>query len=175
MITGFFRLKDRTSRRPGFAREGRLRHLKRRVPEIARYLRSAFGLLLEMEELWLQTRQRGETEQRVVEELSRMRGELRRSLRLSELQTAYVNARARVPSIRVPSRLVLLREKLSVSRVASLRDTRRDLELYWRATRDRLRRGRVDALLRFDRLALNALREVRLATGFFIALATGEG
>jgi hypothetical protein len=141
---------------------------------MARYLRSAFGLLLEMEELWLQTRKRGETETKVFEELARMQAGLHRSLRLSELQTAYANVRASLPSVRVPSRFVLLRDRLSVRRAAYLRETRRDLALFWRSTLARLRRGRVDALLRLDRLALNALREVRLATGFVIALATGE-
>ncbi|MGA2157192.1 MAG: radical SAM protein, partial [Bryobacteraceae bacterium] len=38
MLTGFFRLKDRTTRRPGFAREGRVAHLRRRIPEVQRLL-----------------------------------------------------------------------------------------------------------------------------------------
>ena len=74
MITGFFPLKDRRTRRPGFEREGRLAHAWRRIPEIYKYCRGAFRLTLEMEELWLQTRRRSETEKRVVEELARMLG-----------------------------------------------------------------------------------------------------
>jgi radical SAM superfamily enzyme YgiQ (UPF0313 family) len=56
MITGFFRLKDRTERRRGFAVEGRWAHLRRRVPEALGQLRAYLRLFLEMEELWLQTR-----------------------------------------------------------------------------------------------------------------------
>jgi len=58
MITGFLRLKDRTQRRRGYAVEGRLAHLKRRVPEIATQWRGYLRLFFEMEELWLQTRHR---------------------------------------------------------------------------------------------------------------------
>jgi radical SAM superfamily enzyme YgiQ (UPF0313 family) len=56
MITGLLRLKDRTQRRRGFAVEGRLAHLRRRVPEIAAQLRAYAGLFVEMQDLWLQTR-----------------------------------------------------------------------------------------------------------------------
>jgi radical SAM superfamily enzyme YgiQ (UPF0313 family) len=170
MVTGFFPLKERRTRRPGFPREGRLAHAVRRVPEIVRYTRGAIRLTLEFEELWLQTRKRSETEVRVHQELSRMRGELARSLRVSELRTAYLRAKAAIPSIEVPSRLRLWKAKLSLVQASRLRETRRDLHLFW----DRLRRGRIDALVRFDRIALNALREVRIAAGFFLALALGN-
>ncbi len=173
MIAGFFPLKDRTTRRPGFTREGRLAHAGRRIPEIYRYCRDAIRLTLEMEELWLQTRRRSETERRVVEELARMRTELHRNLRMSELQTAFARARARIPSLEVPSRLSLAREKFSVREVSRLRETRRDLETYWNGFYGRLRQGRLWALLRVDRISLNVLREIRLAIGFFIALSAG--
>ncbi len=174
MITGFFPLKDRKSRRPGFTREGVFAHTRRRIPEIFRYVRGAIRLTLEFEELWLQTRKRSETEVRVHAELSRMREELARSLRVSELRTAYVRAKSAIPSIEVPSRLRLLKAKLSVLQASRLRETRSDLHSYWNRLRSRLRRGRVDALLRFDRIALNALREVRITAGFFVALALGK-
>ncbi len=174
MIAGFFRLKDRRARPRGLAPEGRLKHLRRRVPEVVKYLRDTIRLTLEMEELWLQTRKRSETELRVIEELTRMRADLKlkRSLKISELRTAYARAAARLPSIEVPSRLRLLREKLSFHRVSGLRETRLDLEAYWSSTRQRLRRGRVDVLLRVDRILMNALRELRVAAGFMISMTT---
>jgi hypothetical protein len=175
MITGFFRFRDRSSRRPGLAVEGRLAHARRRIPEIYRYVRGAIRLTLEFEELWLQTRTRSETEHRLHEELSRMRQDLSRSLRISELRTAYLRAKAAIPTLEVPSRFRLLEGKLSVLEVSRLRETRSDLTRYWERLRGRLRHGRVDALLRLDRIALNALREVRLTAGFFVALAAGDG
>jgi radical SAM superfamily enzyme YgiQ (UPF0313 family) len=174
MITGFFPLKDRRSRRRGFPREGVCSHARRRIPEMFRYARGAIRLTLEFEELWLQTRKRSETEMRVHEELRRMREELARSLRVSELRTAYLRAKAAIPGIEVPSRLRLWKTKLSLLQASRLRETRSDLHLFWIRLQDRLRQGRLDALLRFDRIALNALREVRIAAGFFLALALGN-
>lgn len=172
MLTGFFRLKDRATRRGCFEREGRLAHLRRRVPEIYRFLRGALRLTLEMEELWLETRKRSETECRVLEELARFRAGLHRGLRISELQAAYIRAKAHVPSIEVPSRLSLFWEKDPLFRVSRLRQTRRDLAKFWIGVGWHLRHGRIEVLLRLDRIALNTLREIRLASGFLIALAT---
>ncbi len=172
MLTGLFRLKDRTSRRACFPQEGRLAHLARRGREISAYLRDLVRLTLEMEELWLATRQHSETEKRVLEELARMRRELRRGLRLGELQAAYVRVKAQWPSIQVPSRLRLAWERMSLWQVSRGRQTRRDLLRFWIGLRWHVRRGRIAALLRVDQIAWNALREFRLATGFLIAMMT---
>jgi hypothetical protein len=173
MITGLFRIKDRKTRRSLFPRESRFAHIQRRVPEIFQYVRDAVRLLMEMEELWLQTRKRSETELRVIEELARMRVTLRRSLRVSELQAAYAQAKAKLPTIQVPSRPSLFMKKLSVLHASRLRETREDLSRYWANLRQRIRQGHIEVLLRVDRMALNILREVRLAAGFLIALSTG--
>lgn len=46
--------------------------------------------------------QASDTEVCVIEELAALRAELRRSLRISDLQAAYVRAKTRIPSIEVP-------------------------------------------------------------------------
>ena len=56
MITGFFRLKGRTSRRPTFPIERRWPFWRRRASEIAHTLRAYARLYLEMQQLWLLTR-----------------------------------------------------------------------------------------------------------------------
>jgi radical SAM superfamily enzyme YgiQ (UPF0313 family) len=56
MVTGLFRMKDRTSRRPSFPLERRWPFFKRRAAEIATLLREYLKLYLEMQELWLRTR-----------------------------------------------------------------------------------------------------------------------
>ncbi len=56
MVTGFFRLKDRLSRRPSFPIEGRWQFFKRRVRESAHITLAYARLWLEMQELWLATR-----------------------------------------------------------------------------------------------------------------------
>ncbi len=60
MVTGFFRMKDRLSRRPGFPIEGRWQFFKRRCRENAHITLAYAKLLLEMQELWLATRIRHE-------------------------------------------------------------------------------------------------------------------
>jgi hypothetical protein len=173
MLTGFVRLKDRVSRRDCFRQESRLAHLRRRIPEVAKFLRGTLRLALEMEELWLATRKRSETEFRVIEELAVMRAELRGRLRISDLQGAYIRAKARMPSIEVPSRLSLFRERASLLRVSCLRQTRRDLARFWIGVRREFRQGRIGTVLWAVRIALNALLEIRLAASFLTALMTG--
>ena len=172
MQAGLVRLKDRESRRACFPQESRLAHLRRRIPEICTVLRGILRLTLEMEELWLATRKRSDTEARVLEELALMRAE-RSRLRISELQAAYVRAKAQMPSIEVPSRLSLFCEQASLLRANRLRQTRRDLARFWISLRRQFRQGRIWTLLRVDRIALNALREIRLAAGFVTAVMTG--
>jgi len=56
MVTGFFRLKDRRSRRPSLPIEGRWGFAGRRLRETARLLREYARIYVEMQDLWLQTR-----------------------------------------------------------------------------------------------------------------------
>jgi hypothetical protein len=125
-----------------------------------------------MEELWLATRRVGETETLVLEELAKMRSGVCRRLRVSELRAAYLRAKAQMPSIKVPSRLRLWWEQVALFRASQLYDSRRDLARFWIQMRWRLRHGRIEGLLRLDQIALNAYRELRLASGFLMALVT---
>lgn len=175
MLTGFFRLKDRSTRRPGFEPEGWWRHLRRRIPEVLRLLRSSARLMLEMEELWLATRRVSETETLVLEELARIRSGMRRRLRVTDLQAAYLRAKARMPSIQVPSRFHLLWEQIALFRASQPCDSRRDLARFWIRTRWLLRHRRIEGLLRLDQIALNGYRELRLVSGFLVALSDRAG
>jgi len=56
MVTGLFRLKDRTSRRPTFPVERRWSFARRRAREIAHMLREYARLYVEMQHLWRLTR-----------------------------------------------------------------------------------------------------------------------
>jgi radical SAM superfamily enzyme YgiQ (UPF0313 family) len=60
MVTGFVRLKDRRSRRPGFPIEGRWAFMRRRVRDLTSLMVGYGKLILEMQELWLATRIRRE-------------------------------------------------------------------------------------------------------------------
>ncbi len=98
MIAGFFRLKDRRCRRPGFAVDPWPVHLWKRTREVLHLLRSWAGLIKEMEEIWLATRPRSERERQVVKEIERLQGEIWRALRIPEWQQAYAETKAALPA-----------------------------------------------------------------------------
>ena len=132
MLHGFFRRKDRTDRRPGYAVESRAQHFFRRTREVAVTLRSWMLLLLEMEELWLQTRIRSDAEKRLCLEIEHLRKQLKRNLRSAELQLAHMRTRLHFPEIRVPSRLSLMFRAFNFSMSKRLTYSRSDLKLFWR-------------------------------------------
>jgi len=98
MIAGFFRLKDRLSRRPGYAMDPFPVHLWKRTKEVIRLFGAWARFLKEMEEIWLQTRPRSERERRFVAEIERIQGEIWQTLRIAEWQKAYTDAKAALPA-----------------------------------------------------------------------------
>jgi radical SAM superfamily enzyme YgiQ (UPF0313 family) len=166
MTHGFFRLKDRTDRRTGFAVESRMRHFVRRFREVRSLLRNWISLVLEMEELWLQTRKRSEAEIRLLAEIMRLRQEVNRNLRSAELQIAHVRTRIQFPELRVPSRLALAFRNLNFRMAKRITYTRGDLALFWnRSCRPKM------VLFRPDRVIVNFLKDIQLFLLFVRDLA----
>ena len=93
MVAGFFRLKDRSNRRPGYAVDSLPVHAWKRAKEIARLAISWAKFLKEMEEVWLQTRKKSETEERWLGQIQKIQGEIWQALRIGELQKLYDNAK----------------------------------------------------------------------------------
>ncbi len=166
MIHGFFRIKDRMDRRPGFAVESRLKHLVRRSRELRSLARSWISLLLEMEELWLQTRKRSEAEKRLLAEIKNLRAGVNRNLLAAELQLAHARARLNFPEVHVPSRLALAFRALNFRMAKRVTYTRADLRLFWEKTRKRKM-----FLLRPHKIVLNFLRDAQLFVLFLRDLA----
>ncbi len=98
MIAGFFRLKERTSKRPGFAVDPLPVHLWKRSKEVLKLFRSWLYFLKEMEEIWLQTRKKSEKEDRWLEEIQRVQGEIWQTLKIEEWQKVFGKARATLPA-----------------------------------------------------------------------------
>ncbi len=166
MIHGFFRLKDRKDRRFGFAVESRARHFSRRWRDFRDLIRSWTSLVLEMEELWLQTRKRSEAEIRLLAEIKRLRQEVNRNLHSADLQLAHVRARIHFPELGVPSRLSLAFRNLNFQMAKRITYSRADLELFWKRTcRPKM------LLLRPDKVILNLLKDVQLFVLFVRELA----
>jgi hypothetical protein len=98
MIAGFFRLKDRKQRRPGFAVDALPVHAWKRAKEITRLFLAWARFLKEMEEVWLQTRKKSETEERWLAEVQNIQGEIWDTLKISELQKFYRNMQETLPA-----------------------------------------------------------------------------
>ncbi len=98
MIAGFFRLKERRSRRPGFSIDSLPVHLWKRAKDVLSLFVSWARFLKEMEEIWLQTRPRSEREKRALEEIQRVQGEIWQTLKIAEWQKAYNDAKVALPA-----------------------------------------------------------------------------
>jgi hypothetical protein len=166
MMCGFFRLKGRKNRRPGSAALSPWAYYTARAKEIRAHLTGMVRILLEMEELWLQTRHPSEAERRIVEELAKVRAAYGR-LKLADLQSAYLRAKAHFPALHVPSKLHLLWARwvplLAPNKVYS----RADLDSFWQAAKTywiERRWFRIPP----HRLALNLFREAQLSLLFLL-------
>jgi radical SAM superfamily enzyme YgiQ (UPF0313 family) len=169
MMCGFFRLKGRRNRRPGYPILSRWEYCKERAREIRTHLGSMVRILLEMEELWLQTRHPSEAEQRVVEELAKIRAAYEK-VNVADLQSAFQRAKAQFPALRVPSKLHLFWGKWSPLVVPNKVYTRADLEFFWSTIRQRWAERRWFRIP-VHRVVINLFRDVQLSLLFFFHLA----
>ena len=129
-----------------------------------------FRLLFEMEELWLQSRQQGQAEQRVIEELCKIRAAACGRLKLADLQLAYRQAKSHFPELRVPSKLLLLWAKCYPLLAPGKVLTRADLDCFWHTVRQRWTQRRWFQIPPF-RLAFSLFRDAQLCLVFFAHLA----
>ncbi len=135
MIAGFFRLKDRRARRPGFSVDWLPVHLWKRTKEVIQLFGAWARFLKEMEEIWLQTRPRSEREKQFVEDIERIQGEIWQTLRIAEWQKAYSDAKVALPA----KARVLLDPFEDLSSKILL--TRKDLDVFltqWEGLQSRL-------------------------------------
>lgn len=196
MICGFFRLKDRLQRRPGYAPEGRWVHLRRRIPEVVHTARGCWRLYLEMQEVWLATRGRaqvqaniaqfwkqyedlrermGESRARASEKLSQHVADMRTGAgeylhRAGQAAEHFSGRLSRIRPTGTPSPSWLRR----LNPFAVKTHTRMHLNEYWRQTWHKLRRGRLLAINPV-RLTWNFLRDIKLFTAFNISLIRSTG
>jgi radical SAM superfamily enzyme YgiQ (UPF0313 family) len=173
MMCGFFRLKGRRIRRPGYPVLSRWAYWRVRAREIYDDLAGMARVLSEMQELWLQTRRRGEAEQRIVEELNRIRASARGQLKLADLQLAHLRAKMHFPALRVPSKLRLAWARWSPLTAPGLVYTRADLDAFWRSVK---RHWAAHRWFRIPphRLVMNLFRDAQLSLMFFYHLARAE-
>jgi radical SAM superfamily enzyme YgiQ (UPF0313 family) len=164
MMCGYFRLKGRTARRPGFPILSRWDYYTGRVKEVRDYLRGMLRILAEMEELWLQTRHPSAAEQRVAEEYAKLRQKYDQ-FKLSDLQAAYLRANEHFPSLHVPSKVQLFWAKWNPLLFHNSVYTRADLHDFWTRVSERWRE---QSWFRIPvhKVPLNLLRDLQLSALF---------
>jgi radical SAM superfamily enzyme YgiQ (UPF0313 family) len=164
MMCGYFRLKGRKTRRPGLPIAPPWEYYTHRVKETYHHLRGMLRVLAEMEELWLQTRYPSAAEQRVVEELGKIRDKYDQ-LKLSDLQAAYQRAKEHFPSLHVPSKVHLFWAKWSPLLVQNKVYTRADLHAFWTNVRQRWDEQHWFRIP-IHKVPLNLLRDLQLSALF---------
>jgi len=196
MLTGFFRLKDRKERRPGFAIEPWPVYVRRRVREVAHTLRGWLALYFELEELWLQTRVPGSKikavaalRDRLVEQIGGLKQNVQDAGETFCCTVAQVraalgenieSARAKLAGVSLPdagrgigragrSSWSWLKRNLNVLSLRGV-STRRQLNAFWKQTLDSLKRGKIWKVNPFL-LVWNFLRDARLSLSFGVILA----
>jgi len=97
MVAGFFRLKDRKNRRAGYAVDSIPVHLWKRSKEITTLLLTWANFVKEMEEVWLQTRKKSETEERWLDQIQKLQSDIWQALRIGEIHKLYHNAKETLP------------------------------------------------------------------------------
>jgi hypothetical protein len=168
MMCGLLRLKGRKNRRPGYPILSRWAYYISRAREIRAHLAGMARILLEMEELWLQTRHPSEAEQRVVEELCKIRAAYGR-MNLADLQLAYLRAKSHYPTLRVPSKLTLFWAKWYPVLASNMVYTRADLDGFWRGVKERWAERRW-LRIPVHQVAFNLFRDAQVSLLFFFYL-----
>jgi hypothetical protein len=160
MIAGFFRLKDRRSRRPGLAIDPLPVHFWKRAKEVFHLFNSWAKFLKEMEEVWLQTRKKSDREERWLEEAQRIQGEIWRALKIPEWQRTYSNAKVTLsgksralldPFEELSSKILFSRQDLDafLRRWAGLQPRLQEMRLH--LTNGEAAHGWLDEMVRMQR------------------------
>jgi len=175
MISGFFRLKNRLDRRPGYPTETRWVYFKRRWKDILHGIKGRWKLTLELEEVWLATRPRTKLEKKVISEVERLTRCAKewRDLRISEIQHLYQQAataleKKNIYRFSIPSKFQLWMHRVNLFSV-KLTFTRLPLDLFWNNARTAWKRGDLFGVNYF-RLLWASLEEVALFTSFIVSV-----
>jgi radical SAM superfamily enzyme YgiQ (UPF0313 family) len=182
MVTGFLRLKDRTTRRPGFPIPSRWEFARMRAVELKALATGYWRLLLELEELWLQTREASGVPtlslQEVRDLLARQVGRVGDAAgRVGESLSDHVDRARRAASHRVhtlagaaaaaaaQAGAAAAQAGAAVARTAS----REELRRFWAYTAEAWRRGHLHRI-NLARIAANAWRDLSLMASFYTHL-----
>jgi radical SAM superfamily enzyme YgiQ (UPF0313 family) len=139
MVAGFFRLKERKARRSGYAIDSLPVHAWKRAGEIAGLMVTWAKFLKEMEEVWLQSRKKSETEEHWLAQIQGLQADVAQALRIGELQKIYGDAKESL-SERAKTLLAPL-DDLASKIILTGADLHRSVK-QWEVLRDRIQKLR---------------------------------
>ncbi len=168
MMTGLIRLKGRKSLRPGIEPLSRTSYFVKRFKEFKALTFATVQLLVEMQLLWLETREKSQTEQKVLEELRQLSDGTSLRVGLREIQAAYARACEHLPDLRVPSRFQLFLRKWNPFSLFEGFYSTHDVLDFWKRTLGELQRGRVTSV-RMRTLIRRFLMDSRVSIHFAAA------
>ncbi len=175
MISGFFRLKDRLDRRPGYGVDTRWDYFKMRFRDVLRGIRGRWRLTMQLEEVWLATRPRTAIEKKVITEVERLTlcAKEWRDLRISEIHHLYQQAasaleKKNVYRFSIPSKFQLWVDRVNLFSV-KLTFTRLPLTTFWKNVKAAWKRG--DFLgVNYFKLLWASLEELSLFLHFILSV-----
>ncbi|MBI4417245.1 MAG: radical SAM protein [Ignavibacteriales bacterium] len=105
MNCGFWTVRYRDDRRPGFPKEALVPFWWKRLVSAGKRLRHIMGLYFQLQDVWLRSRPKPRTEEALLELIASARKDIAdwRDLRARELVGYYRNLQQRVPEIHIPT------------------------------------------------------------------------
>jgi hypothetical protein len=105
MNCGFWTVRYRDDRRPGFPKEALVPFWWKRLVSAGKRLRRIMGLYFQLQDVWLRSRPKPRTEEALLELIASARKDIAdwRDLRARELVGYYRNLQQRVPEIHIPT------------------------------------------------------------------------
>jgi len=109
MNCGFWTVRRRKERRPGFARERLFPFWWGRLKSAVTRMYGIVGLFFQLEEVWLRSRPKSAIEEALQEKILRTKKEIHdwRDLKVKELVALYRKLHDEMPEVRVPSAMAL--------------------------------------------------------------------
>lgn len=109
MNCGFWSVRQRKDRRPGFPQEALIPFWSRRIATLTRRMWGIVKLFFQLEEVWLRTRPKTDSEEALEDLIAKTRKGMVdwRDLKAKELVTLYQKLQTEMPHVRVPSVVTL--------------------------------------------------------------------
>jgi radical SAM superfamily enzyme YgiQ (UPF0313 family) len=133
MNCGFWTVRYRNDRRPGFPREAFLPFWRGRAVSAVKRLRGIAGMYLQLQEVWLRSRPKSKAEEALLKLISTSGKDISdwRDLKVKELAGYYRRLQNEIPDIKIPSIPALWLKKQNPFKSVYSRSYFQNIWLHW--------------------------------------------